>query len=68
MPGFYETVFKEKTTDLRTQKMFLNNFSNKLKSSHHAELITQLNQEVENAVTNTKAGKTPGPDGLSIEF
>ena len=66
---FYKTLFKEKTTDFKAQKMFLNKFSKKLKSSQQAELITQINrEEVEIAIANTKTEKTPDPDGLSTEF
>ena len=67
MPGFL--LFKQKFTDYRTQKMFLNKISIKLKPLKQTELITKINrEEVERAITNTKTGKTPGPDGLSIEF
>ena len=66
---FYETLFKQKFTDYRTQKMFLNKISKILKSLQQTELITKINrEEVERAIINTKMGKTPGPDGLSIEF
>ena len=60
---------KKKTTNLRIQKMFLNIFSQNLKSLQQADLITEINREgVERAITGTKTGKTPGPDGLSIKF
>ena len=51
------------------QKMSLNNFSNKLKLSQQADIITEINQEeVEIAISSTNTGKTPGPDGLSTVF
>ena len=49
--------------------MFLNKISKKLKPLQQTELITKTNrEEVKKAITNSKTGKTPGPDGLSIEF
>ena len=66
---FYETLFKQKFTDYRTQKMLLNKISKELKPLQQTELLTKIKrEEVERAITNTKTGKTPGPDSLSIEF
>ena len=49
--------------------MFLNKISKKLIPLQQTELITKINrEEVERAITNTKTGKTPGPDGPSTEF
>ena len=49
--------------------MFLNKISKKLKPLQQTKLITKTNrEEVKKAITNSKTGKTPGPDGLSIEF
>ena len=43
--------------------------SKELKPLQQSELITKINrEEVKRAITNTKTGKTSGPDGLSIEF
>ena len=66
---FYEALYKQKSTNYGTQKMFLNKISKKLKPSQQTELTTKIcREEVEKAITSTKTGKTPGPDGLSIEF
>ena len=66
---FYDNLYKKHTTVREKQTHFLNFIERKITAGINAELNQLLCvQEVRKAIKDTKAGGSPGLDGLSIDF
>ena len=56
-------------TDLSKQSFFLDHISTELSDQQNSNLQVNLSEyEIKTAINQMAKGKTPGPDGLSIEF
>ena len=66
---FYSSLFSEEPVDLNFQDDLLSSLSRQL-SPHHASLCegTMTIDEISFAIKNMNANKSPGPDGLTVEF
>ena len=66
---FYAELYGCDQTDLSKQSFFLNHISTKLSDQQNNNLQVDLSEyEIETAINQMAKGKTPGRDGLSIEF
>ena len=66
---FYAELHKRDQTDLAKQNLFLDNITAGLSDQQKNNLQVDLSKhEIETAISQMAKGKTPGPDGLSIEF
>jgi len=68
---FYENLYTWTKNDetLHEQEHFLHHLSNADTSEQNDYLCAPVTKaEINNVVTEMKNGKTPGPDGISIEF
>ena len=56
-------------TDQSLQYKFLQHVPKVISSKHNEFLCTAISKtEIYNAICEMKDGKTPGPDGISVEF
>ena len=55
-------------TDLAKQNLFLDNITTGLSDQQKNNLQVDLSEQIEAAISQMANGKTPGHDGLSIEF
>ena len=66
---FYAGLYGCDQTDLSKQSFFLDHISRKLSDQQDSNRQVNLSKyEIETAINQMAKGKTPGPDGLSIEF
>ena len=66
---FYAGLYGCDQTDLSKQSFFLDHISTKLSDQQNSNLQVNLSEyEIETAINQMAKSKTPGPDGLSIEF
>ena len=66
---FYAELYRCGQTDLAKQNLFLDNITAGLSDQQKNNLQVDLSEhEIETAISQMANGKTPGPDGLSIEF
>ena len=66
---FYAEFYRRDQTDLAKQNLFLDNITAGLSDQQKNNLQVDLSEhEIETAISQMMKGKTPGPDGLSIEF
>ena len=67
---FYAELYKRDQTDLAKQNLFLDNITlRKMSNQQKNNLQVDLSEhKIETAISQMAKGKTPGPDGLSIEF
>ena len=66
---FYAGLYGCDQTDLSKQSFFLDHISTKLSDQQNSNLQVNLSEyEIETAINQMAKGKTPGPDGLGIEF
>ena len=66
---FYAELYGCDQTDLSKQSFFLDHISTKLSDQQDSNRQVNLSEyEIETAINQLAKGKTPGPDGLSIEF
>ena len=66
---FYAGLYGCDQTDLSKQSFFLDHISTKLSDQQNSNLQVNLSEyEIETAINQMAKGKTPGLDGLSIEF
>ena len=66
---FYAELYRCDQTDLAKQNLFLDNITAGLFDQQKNNLQVDLSEhEIEAAISQMANGKTPGPDGLSIEF
>ena len=66
---FYSSLFSEKPVDMVFQDDLLSSLSRQL-SPHQSSLCegTMTIDEISFAVKNMNTNKSPGPDGLTVEF
>ena len=66
---FYTKLHGCDQTNLLEQNFYLNNLKTGLSDLQKENLQIDLSEfEIETAISQMKKGKTPGPDGLSVEF
>ena len=66
---FYAELYKRDQTDLAKQNLFLDNVTAGLSDQQKNNLQVDLSEhQIETAISQMTKRKTPGPDGLSIEF
>ena len=66
---FYTKLCKYDKTNPLEQNFFLNNLKTGLSDQQKENLQNDLSEfELETAICQIAKGKTPGPDGLSLEF
>ena len=66
---FYAELYRCDQTDLAKQNLFLSNITAGLSEQQKNNLKVDLTEhKIETAISQMANGKTPGPDGLSIEF
>ena len=69
MERFYAELYRCDQTDLAKQNLFLDNITAGLSDQQKNNLQVDLSEhEIEAAISQMAIGKTPCPDGLSIEF
>jgi len=66
---YYTKLYDADRIAVTEQNFFLKNFSQRLTELQRRELDPPLEiSEIQEALLTMKKGKTPGPDGLSVEF
>ena len=66
---FYKKLYTNETICETTQNKLLNNITPKFKNSQKEQLITRITgEEIKNAIFSMENGKSPGIDGIPIEF
>ena len=66
---FYEKLHSLTVIDETLQNQFLQHVPTIVTADHNELLCAPVTKsEIHNAVSEMKSGKTPGPDGIGIEF
>ena len=65
----FSKLYEEHKVDKNLQNMFKNNIQSHLTKEQQNFMSAPITKiEIENAIQSTQSGKSPGPDGISIEF
>ena len=66
---FYEELYRVKGSERRAAEEVLGAWSNKISAAASRDLDAPITvEEVEHAIAKGERGKSPGPDGLPVEF
>ena len=66
---YYTKLFTPTQTDKKKQEKLLKNIRKRITNSQRATLDSLITmEEIEKAVMTLQKGKSPGPDGIPVEF